>query len=134
MKRFLAVTLGLIFCLLPALGQQNSDSPKKSDKEQKTKKEDKQPAAQKTPEAPAAPEQKTEPAKEAEDKDKEPHFDVSEVAPVVTHHQITVNGLVLKYTATAGRLPLKRADGKIEAEMFFVAYTLDGADAAKRPL
>jgi len=133
MKRFLAVTLGLIFCLLPALGQQNSDSPKKSDKEQKTKKEEKQ--AQKPAEAPAIAEQKNEPSKDKDDdKDKEPHFDVSEVAPVVTHHQITVNGSVLKYTATAGRLPLKRADGKIEAEMFFVAYTLDGADAAKRPL
>ena len=59
---------------------------------------------------------------------------MAEVAPVVTHHQVTVNGAVLKYTATAGRLPLKRGDGKIEAEMFFVAYTLDGQDAAKRPL
>ena len=41
---------------------------------------------------------------------------------------------LLKYTATTGRLPLKRGDGKIEAEMFFVAYTLDGQDAEKRPL
>src|SRR5947207_11497870 len=133
MKRVLAVILGLIFCLLPALAQQqDSDSPKKSDKEQKAKKEDK-PAAQKPAEAPATTsESKAEPAKDGDDK--EVRFDVSEVAPVVTHHQITVSGSVLKYTATAGRLPLKRADGKIEAEMFFVAYTLDGADAAKRPL
>ena len=128
MKRFLAVPLGLIFCLLPAVAQQNSDSSKKPNKEQKTKAEEQ---AQKAPEA-AAPEQKAEPAKDGDDK--EVRFDVSEVPPVVTHHQITVNGSVLKYTATAGRLPLKRADGKIEAEMFFVAYTLDGADAAKRPL
>ena len=35
---------------------------------------------------------------------------------------------------SAGRLPLKRGDGKTEAMMFFVAYTLDGQDAAKRPL
>src|SRR5213594_3563237 len=54
--------------------------------------------------------------------------------PVATHHQITVDGKLLKYTATAGRLPIKRADGKIEAEMFFVAYTLDGQDGSKRPL
>jgi len=68
MKRFLAVTLGLIFCLLPALGQQNSDSPKKSDKEQKTQKEEKQPAAQKPAETPAvAPEQKSEAAKDSDD-------------------------------------------------------------------
>ena len=75
-----------------------------------------------------------EPAKSEEATDKEEHFDVSEVPPVVTHHTITVGGKALAYTATAGRLPLKRADGKIEAEMFFVAYTLDGQDAAKRPL
>jgi carboxypeptidase C (cathepsin A) len=67
------------------------------------------------------------------DKDqKEEHYDMTEVPPVVTHHQVTVDGKLLKYTATAGRLPIKRGDGKIEAEMFYVAYTLDGQDAAKR--
>jgi carboxypeptidase C (cathepsin A) len=84
----------------------------------------------------------TEAAKPAEEKAIEParpaeadeHYDVAEVAPVVTHHQITLEGKALKYTATAGRLPIKRVDGKIEAEMFFVAYTLDGQDAARRPL
>ena len=87
-----------------------------------------------------APEQKP-PAHEAssdkdkdKDKDKEEHFDMTEAAPVQTHHQITVDGKLLKYTATAGRLPIKRGDGKIEAEMFYVAYTLDGQDAARRPL
>src|SRR5207253_3041454 len=64
----------------------------------------------------------------------EEHYDMTEVAPVVTHDQVTVGGKLLKYTATAGRLPIKRDDGKIEAEMFFVAYTLDGQDASKRPL
>ncbi|HYM05297.1 MAG TPA: peptidase S10, partial [Terriglobales bacterium] len=44
------------------------------------------------------------------------------------------DGKLLKYTATTGRLPLKRGDGKIEAEMFFVAYTLDGQETEKRPL
>jgi carboxypeptidase C (cathepsin A) len=73
--------------------------------------------------------------KPGEDKDKkEEHFDMTEVPPVVTHHQITVDGKTLKYTAIAGRLPIKRGDGKIEAEMFFVAYMLDGQDASKRPL
>jgi len=134
MKRLLAITLGLIFCLLPAFAQQSTDSAKKPEKESKTKKEEKT-EAQKAAETVVAPEQKNEPSKEKDDdKDKEEHFDMSEVAPVVTHHQITLNGAVLKYTATAGRLPLKRSDGKTEAEMFFVAYTLDGADAAKRPL
>src|ERR1700675_3676061 len=68
------------------------------------------------------------------DKDKEEHYDVAEVPPVITHHQVELNGKTLSYTATAGRLPIKRGDGKIEAEMFFVAYTLDGQDSARRPL
>jgi carboxypeptidase C (cathepsin A) len=96
--------------------------------------------ARKTPESPAKPaeaapeeEQKAGPAEE-KDKGKEEHFDVSEVSPVVTHHEMTLNGKPVKYTATAGRLPIKRPDGKIEAEMFFVAYTLDGQDVAKRPV
>ena len=86
------------------------------------------------PEQPAA--EPKPPIREApfDDKDKAEHFDMTEVPPVVTHHQITVDGKLLKYTATAGRLPIKRADGKIEAQMFYVAYTLDGQDAAKRPL
>jgi carboxypeptidase C (cathepsin A) len=62
------------------------------------------------------------------------HFDMAEVPPVVTHHEISVGGKVLKYTATVGRLPIKDAEDKIEAEMFFEAYTLDGADPATRPV
>src|SRR5437879_5317220 len=72
--------------------------------------------------------------KEHEEKDKEEHYDVAEVPPVITHHQVALNGKTLSYTATAGRLPIKRGDGKIDAEMFFVAYTLDGQEAGRRPL
>src|SRR6202140_772487 len=68
------------------------------------------------------------------EKEKEEHYDMTEAAPVVSHHQTTVDGKLLKYSASAGRLPIKRGDGKIEAEMFYVAYTLDGQEAAKRPL
>ena len=59
------------------------------------------------PEPTATEEPKPEPAKEPAEKgkDKEEHFDMTEVAPVVTHHQITVDGKLLHYTATAGRLP-----------------------------
>jgi carboxypeptidase C (cathepsin A) len=96
----------------------------------------KEPGSAATPEKSAESTKPGEPSKSEEvtEKDKDERFDVSEIAPSVTHHQITVNGKVLNYTATTGRLPLKRADGKIEAETFFVAYTLDGQDAAKRPL
>src|SRR5258708_4750219 len=66
------------------------------------------------------------------DKDKEEHYDVAEVPPVITHHQFALNGKTLSYTATAGRLPIKRDDGKIEAEMFFFAYRLDGQESGKR--
>jgi len=84
----------------------------------------------------AAPEQRPAVHESASDKekDKEEHYDMTEMAPTVTHHQITVDGKLLKYTATVGRLPIKRGDGRIEAEMFYVAYALEGADAAKRPL
>jgi carboxypeptidase C (cathepsin A) len=80
---------------------------------------------------PAAPQTAGDKEKE---KDKEEHFDMTDVPPVATHHQITVDGKLLKYTAITGRLPIKRGDGRIEAEMFYVAYVLDGQDAAKRPL
>ncbi len=86
------------------------------------------------PDAPAEQKQAPREASGDKEKDKEEHYDMTEVAPVVTHHQITVDGKLLKYTATAGRLPIKRGDGRIEAEMFYVAYTLDGQEAAKRPL
>lgn len=105
---------------------------KKQPKQQQQQKPEESSAKTTEPTPPSQPEQKS-----GDDKDKdkkEEHYDMTEVAPVVTHHQMTLAGKVLKYTATAGRLPIKRPDGKIEAEMFFVAYSLDGQDASKRPL
>ena len=87
------------------------------------------PAAAQTPTHPVPAAKPAEAAKES----KELRFDMTEVPPVVTHQQATVNGRVLRYTATAGRLPIKRADGQIEAEMFFVAYTLDGRPCSRAP-
>jgi len=62
------------------------------------------------------------------------HFDMAEVPPSVTHHEIHVDGKLIRYTATAGRLPIKDQSGKTEALMFYVAYTLDGADPGTRPV
>lgn len=60
---------------------------------------------------------------------------VPEETPVITHHEITVGGKTLKYTATVGMMPLKNRDGETEARIFFMAYTLDGvSDREKRPL
>jgi carboxypeptidase C (cathepsin A) len=58
-----------------------------------------------------------------------------EEKPVATKHEIKVNGRTLNYTATAGMMPLKNAQGEVEANLFYVAYTLDGvSDLSKRPL
>ncbi|MBI3476785.1 MAG: peptidase S10 [Acidobacteria bacterium] len=123
------------------IAQQDQPSPDKAaDKAKPAAKEKKDKKEQASPSTPA-PDKTAESAKPAESPksdgeaiDKDEHFDVSEISPIVTHHQITVNGKALNYTATTGRLPIKRGDGKVEAEMFFVAYTVDGQDAGKRPL
>ena len=87
------------------------------------------------PEEPGAPTPESKPdASPQSSADKDVHFDMTEVPPVVTRHEITVDGKVLRYSATVGRLPIKTDDGRIEAEMFFVAYTLDGQGAERRPL
>ena len=65
-------------------------------------------------------------------KEKKPE-EQPEKPPVITHHEIRVHGTALKYTATAGLLPIQNADGETEAHMFFVAYTLDNPPA-RRPL
>jgi carboxypeptidase C (cathepsin A) len=51
-----------------------------------------------------------------------------------TSHAIRLDGRDLKYTATAGTLPIRLDDGKIAARMFFVAYTKDGEDAKTQPV
>jgi carboxypeptidase C (cathepsin A) len=109
-----------------------AQSQKKQPKPQPPQQKPQEPATKISEPMPAQPEPKS---SEDKDKDKkEEHYDMTEVAPVATHHQIAVEGKTLKYTATTGRLPIKRGDGKIEAEVFFVAYTLDGQEAAKRPV
>lgn len=55
--------------------------------------------------------------------------------PVVTHHTVTIQGQTIRYTATAGYLPVKDKAGKILARMFFIAYTKDGVtDDHDRPI
>ena len=53
----------------------------------------------------------------------------------VTHHQIRLGGAELKYTATAGLMPIKDDKGETEARIFFMAYTRDDAGPVDaRPL
>jgi len=136
----------LFFAMLTipfAVGQnQSQDATPESAKPNASKKDKKQstPANATTPEklaesgTPAEPPKPDASGATDKDKDKEEHYDVAEIPPIVTRHQTAVNGKTFSYTATTGRLPIKRGDGKTEAEMFFVAYTLDGQEAAKRPL
>src|ERR1039458_5611525 len=67
------------------------------------------------------------------DKDKE----ATAVPPektVATHHEITLGGKTLKYTATAGTVLIRDEEDKPYGSIFYVAYTLDGADAQTRPV
>ncbi|MEM9189263.1 MAG: peptidase S10 [Myxococcota bacterium] len=52
----------------------------------------------------------------------------------VTHHELTLGGKTIAYTATAGTLVLKDDEDKPRASVFFVAYTQDGAEATERPV
>jgi carboxypeptidase C (cathepsin A) len=139
-SRFLALATACVLTVA-AFGQQAGSQQSSTPKSQSQKK---QPAAQASEpdNTSTKPDTSSEPkpsppqafSDKDKEKDKEEHYDMTEVPPVATHHQITVDGKALKYTATAGRLPIKRGDGKIEAQMFYVAYTLDGQEAARRPL
>src|SRR5579864_9371262 len=144
MKRFSRM-FAAIWIVCFALAFMTSLSPTAfAQKEEPTKAAVKKQAATQPSEKPAESSIKPEPPAEQrpsvretpadKETEKEEHYDMTEAAPVVTHHQIAVYGKLLKYSATAGRLPIKRGDGRIEAEMFYLAYTLDGQEAAKRPL
>ncbi|MBN3789198.1 peptidase S10 [Burkholderia sp. Ac-20353] len=53
----------------------------------------------------------------------------------VTHHQITLNGKTVRYTATTGHLSARNPQtGALEATFFYVAYTADNQPSAKRPV
>ncbi|HEU69007.1 MAG TPA: peptidase S10 [Candidatus Acetothermia bacterium] len=57
------------------------------------------------------------------------------IEPVETHHELVLRGEKLSYTARAGVIPLRDPFDETEAEIFFVAYELDGAaDRFSRPL
>jgi len=53
---------------------------------------------------------------------------------VATHHELAIGGKTLKYTATAGTLLIRDEEDKPYGSMFYVAYTLDGAEAGSRPV
>ncbi|MEV0800475.1 peptidase S10 [Kribbella sp. NPDC050281] len=86
-----------------------------------------------------AKDESTEPGTDAS-AEKKPATPVDDL--VTSQHTLTIEGRELPYTATTGRIVLKQevlTDGKFDghqakAEVFLTAYTLDGADAAERPV
>ena len=61
--------------------------------------------------------------------------EIKEEAPIVTSHQLELDGRSLAYSATVGKLPLKDEKDKIVAQIFYTAYTLEASDEpAQRPL
>jgi carboxypeptidase C (cathepsin A) len=53
---------------------------------------------------------------------------------IETKHTITIDGKTIAYTAKAGKIALKDIKGEPTAEIFFIAYTKDGADPETRPV
>jgi carboxypeptidase C (cathepsin A) len=55
--------------------------------------------------------------------------------PVVTHHQVTIHGQTLGYSARVGYLSIRDEEQVVRARMFYVAYVLDRPEnAPQRPL
>lgn len=55
--------------------------------------------------------------------------------PAVTRHQVALaDGTTLAYTATVGQLGLADSNNVVKGQFHYIAYTLDGAEAAKRPI
>src|SRR5260370_41348078 len=133
MTKFLLILIGCLVLALPLPGDAQQSQPPKAQIEKTT------------PARPAAPPKTEQPPQEASqnpreeersprttatgEEEKEPsreqHFDMTEVAPIVTHHQMQVNGRGLNYTATAGHMPITNATGKTEATMSYAAYSYD---------
>ena len=55
-------------------------------------------------------------------------------ADSVTHHDLTLGGRRIGYTATAGTLTLRDDKGEPSAKVFYVAYVADGQQAEHRPV
>ncbi len=93
--------------------------------------------AQETP-APAQPAAAADANKPADHRDaaKDADKDAAPIPPEkssVTYHELAIGGKTLKYTATAGTLLIRDTDDKPYGSMFYVAYTLDGAEPGTPP-
>jgi len=105
----------LIFSFLPAHAQEAADATKEAvDKALKESKENRE----------------KDDKKSDKDKGKSDDEDVSE-----TKHSITIDGKKVDYVARAGKIPLKKDDGTVRANVFYIAYEREGVkDSTKRPV
>jgi carboxypeptidase C (cathepsin A) len=55
-------------------------------------------------------------------------------ADLTTMHSLELPGRTLRFSATAGALPLVDPQGAVQAELGYVAYTAAGSDARNRPV
>ena len=68
------------------------------------------------------------------DGDKEKEAPIPPEKTVVTHHEMTLDEKTLKYSATAGTLLIRDEEDKPYGSIFYVAYSLDGAEPGTRPV
>ena len=123
LDRFNKIITIFFFCLtVPAI----SNSQLSAQSTQQTKAAEKE-----TKEKPAA-EEPAATTKSKKGKDKEDGE--SEAKPSVTKHTVMIAGEEIAYTATAGKMLMKDDAGKAKANVFYVAYTVEGAEAKNRPV
>ena len=61
--------------------------------------------------------------------------ELKEQAPIITQHEATIRGETVSYSVTAGLMPLRNDKDEIEAQIFYVAYTIEqDAEDEPRPL
>src|SRR5258705_4969842 len=110
MRIFLALVISMFMAVASVAQQEQSSQEKATENPKQSVAKEKKPKKEQPTPAPSVPDTKPqesaskpgEPAKSdsAETPDKDEHYDVTEVAPVVTHHQL---GGTRQYTATTRR-------------------------------
>ena len=63
-----------------------------------------------------------------------PAMPATSASDAVTQHIVTVDGKPIHYTARAGTMPLHDGKGEVTANIFYTAYTVDGANPLTQPV
>src|SRR5262245_9220099 len=76
-----------------------------------------------------------EPARRASDNAKEQPAEAKRLpADVTTDQPIELPDRALRFKATAGSIPINNAEGKLQAEIAYIAYVRPDSEAASRPV